>query len=171
MPELPDILSYLAALRPRIVGQPLEKVTVKSPFLVRTFEPDLHSLEGATVQDLSRLGKRIVWHFSGELFVVIHLMIAGRFHWRKAEARPRVKNDLAAFSFPTGTLMLTEASQKKRASLHVVRGLPALKQHDRGGLEPLECSAAEFRAALTRENHTLKRALADPRLFSGIGNA
>jgi formamidopyrimidine-DNA glycosylase len=124
------------------------------------------------VQDLSRIGKRIVWHFADEVFVVIHLMIAGRFHWKKKPGvRPGGKNDLAAFSFPTGTLMLTEASQKKRAALHVVRGQAALAQHDRGGLEPLACSAAEFRAALTRENHTLKRALADPRLFAGIGNA
>ena len=164
-------MSYLAALRPRIVGQTLERITVKSPFLVRTVEPDVYSLAGQTVQDLSRLGKRIVWHFADEVFVVIHLMIAGRFHWKKPGVRPTGKNDLAAFGFPTGTLMLTEASQKKRASLHVVRGQAALRQHDRGGIEPLECSAAQFRAALTRENHTLKRALADPRLFSGIGNA
>src|SRR5262245_18878436 len=171
MPELPDILSYLTALRPRIVGQPLEKIAVKSPFIVRTVEPDLISLEGQTVQDLSRIGKRIVWRFASELYVVIHLMIAGRFHWRKVGVRPAGKNDLAAFAFPTGTLMLTEASQKKRASLHVVRGKAQVAQHDRGGIEPLDCSAAEFRAALTRENHTLQRALADPRLFSGIGNA
>jgi formamidopyrimidine-DNA glycosylase len=171
MPELPDILSYLAALRPRIVGQPFEKIAVKSPFLVRTVEPDLLSLEGQTVLDVSRIGKRIVWHFAGELFIVFHLMIAGRFHWKRHGARPAGKNDLAAFTFPTGTLMLTEASQKKRASLHVVRGREVLAQHDRGGIEPLECSAEQFRDALTRENHTLKRALADPRLFSGIGNA
>lgn len=171
MPELPDILSYLAALRPRIVGQPVAKVTVKSPFLVRTVEPDLLAIEGQQVLDLSRLGKRIVWHFADELFIVFHLMIAGRFHLRKLGARPSGKNDLATFAFPTGTLLLTEASQKKRASLHVVRGRAALAQHDRGGIEPLACSAEQFRAALTRENHTLKRALADPRLFSGIGNA
>ena len=171
MPELPDILSYLAALRPRIVGQPLVKIAVKSPFLVRTVEPDLYSLAGQTVQDLSRIGKRIVWHFADELYLVFHLMIAGRFHWKKPGVRPSGKNDLAAFSFPAGTLMLTEASQKKRASLHVVRGRAALAAHDRGGLEPLDCTLAAFRTALTRENHTLKRALADPRLFSGIGNA
>jgi formamidopyrimidine-DNA glycosylase len=171
MPELPDILSYLTALRPRIVDQPLEKIAVKSPFLVRTVEPDLLSLAGQTVHDVSRIGKRIVWHFADEQFVVIHLMIAGRFHWKKAGIRPTGKNELAAFSFPTGTLMLTEASQKKRASLHVVRGLANLRALDRGGIEPLECSADEFHIALTRENHTLKRALADPRLFSGIGNA
>ena len=171
MPELPDITSYLVALWPRIVGQPLERILVKSPFLVRTVEPDLFSLTGEAVQELSRIGKRIVWHFSGERFLVFHLMIAGRFHWRKAGARPATKNDLAAFGFPGGTLMLTEASPKKRASLHVVQGAAALAQFDRGGLEPLEATLAQFRAALTRENHTLKRALADPRLFSGIGNA
>ncbi|HEX5106603.1 MAG TPA: DNA-formamidopyrimidine glycosylase family protein [Pirellulaceae bacterium] len=171
MPELPDILGYLTALRPRIVGQPLERLVVRSPLLVRTVEPDLFSLEGQSVQDLSRLGKRIVWHFAGETFAVFHLMIAGRFQWKQQAARPGGKNDLAAFVFPGGTLMLTEASQKKRASLHVVRGRAALAAHDRGGLEPLDCSAEAFRGAILRENHTLKRALADPRLFSGIGNA
>jgi formamidopyrimidine-DNA glycosylase len=123
------------------------------------------------VLDLSRLGKRIVWHFPDELFLVFHLMIAGRLHWKKAGVLPKGKTDLAAFQFPGGTLMLTEASQKKRASLHAVRGRANLAEHDRGGLEPLDCTADEFRAALTRENHTLKRALADPRLFAGIGNA
>jgi formamidopyrimidine-DNA glycosylase len=171
MPELPDIASYLVALRPRIVGQPMEETIVKSPFLLRTVEPDLHSLEGQLVVDLSRIGKRIVWHFPGDMFLVFHLMIAGRFHWKQAGARPAGKIDLAAFSFPTGTLTLTEASKKKRASLHVILGTAALRAIDRGGLEPLDCSLAEFRQALTRENHTLKRALADPRLFSGIGNA
>jgi formamidopyrimidine-DNA glycosylase len=171
MPELPDILSYLAALRPRIVGQPLTRIMVKSPFLVRTVEPDLYSLAGQTILDLSRIGKRIVWHFADELFLVFHLMIAGRFHWKKPGLAPRGKHDLAAFSFPAGTLMLTEASQKKRASLHVVRGRNALAAFDRGGLEPLGCTVEAFRTALTHENHTLKRALADPRLFSGIGNA
>jgi formamidopyrimidine-DNA glycosylase len=171
MPELPDILSYLTALRERIVGQTLLKITVKSPFLVRTVEPDLYSLEGETIEDLSRLGKRIVWHFPGELFFVFHLMIAGRFHWKKPGTLPRGKNDLAAFAFDGGTLLLTEVSQKKRASLHVVRGAAGLAEHRRGGIEPLECSLEQFRAALTSENHTLKRALTDPRLFSGIGNA
>lgn len=171
MPELPDIASYLVALKPRIVGQIMEKIQVRSPFLVRTVDPDLHSLEGEAVLDLSRIGKRIVLHFENARFMVFHLMIAGRFHWKQSGTKPRGKNDLAAFSFPTGTLMLTEASQKKRASLHVVRGELALKQFERGGIEPLGCSLAEFAATLTRENHTLKRALADPRLFSGIGNA
>ena len=171
MPELPDILSYLAALKQRIVGQTLRKIVVKSPFLVRTVEPDLYSLEEMPVEDVSRLGKRVVWHFSGELYAVFHLMIAGRFHWKRAGTLPRGKNDLAAFAFDEGTLLLTEASQKKRASLHVVRGTDALAAHRRDGIEPLECSLESFRAALTRENHTLKRALTDPRLFSGIGNA
>src|SRR5258706_15291436 len=121
MPELPDIESYLVALRPRIVGQELAKIHIRSPFLVRTVAPELFSLQGETVLDLSRIGKRIVWHFSGDRFLVFHLMIAGRFHWRKAGAKAAGKNDLAAFGFADGTLMLTEASQKKRASLHVVR--------------------------------------------------
>jgi formamidopyrimidine-DNA glycosylase len=171
MPELPDIESYLVALRPRIVGRSLEKIIVRSPFLMRTVEPDVMSLAGQPVEELSRIGKRIVWHFPGELFAVFHLMIAGRFHWKKVGVRPVGKNDLAAFSFFGGTLLLTEASQKKRASLHIVRGAAALSQIDRGGLEPLACTQVEFRQALTRENHTLKRALADPRLFAGIGNA
>jgi formamidopyrimidine-DNA glycosylase len=171
VPELPDITSYLVALRPRIIGQRLVKIQVRSPFLVRTVEPDLFSLAGETVVDLSRIGKRIVWHFAHERFLVFHLMIAGRFHWKKAGARPTGKNDLAAFEFPGGTLMLTEASQKKRASLHLVQGAPALAEFHRGGIEPLDCSPAEFGDCLQRENHTLKRALADPRLFSGIGNA
>jgi formamidopyrimidine-DNA glycosylase len=162
VPELPDIVSYLVALRPRIVGQRVARIVVRSPFLIRTVEPDVFSFMGETVIDLSRIGKRVVWHFAGERFFVFHLMIAGRFHWRKVGVKPSHKNDLAAFEFETGTLMLTEASQKKRASL---------KQFERGGIEPLECTVEEFRAALVRENHTLKRALADPRLFSGIGNA
>jgi formamidopyrimidine-DNA glycosylase len=170
VPELPDIASYLVALRQRIVGRPLEKIQIRSPFLVRTVEPDVFSLEGETVLDLSRIGKRIAWHFSEERFFVFHLMIAGRFHW-KIGAKPGGKNDLAAFSFADGTLMLTEASQKKRASLHAVQGRDALAAFDRGGIEPLQCSLADFAAALNHENHTLKRSLADPRLFSGIGNA
>jgi formamidopyrimidine-DNA glycosylase len=171
VPELPDITSYLVALRPRIVGKLLERIQVRSPFLVRTVEPDVHSLAGETVLDLSRIGKRIIWHFSNERYFVIHLMIAGRFHWRKTDTRPSGKNDLAAFEFSTGTLLLTEASKKKRASLHVVSGAASLAQFQRGGIEPLECTLNQFQAVLARENHTLKRALADPRLFSGIGNA
>ena len=171
MPELPDIVAYLHALRSRIVGKTLLKIQLRSPFLVRTVEPDLMSLVARQVKEVSRIGKRIVWHFDDELFLVFHLMIAGRFHWKKSGMLPRGKNDLAAFGFESGTLMLTEASQKKRASLHVIRGRAALEAQDRGGLEPLDASLGDFRAALTRENHTLKRALTDPRLFSGIGNA
>src|SRR4029079_17066896 len=134
MPELPDITSYLVALRPRLVGERLERIQVRSPFLVRTVEPDLYSLAGETVLDLSRIGKRIVWHFSDARFLVFHLMIAGRFHWKKSVARPSGKNDVGAFEFASGTLRLTEASQKKRASLHVVRGAAALAAFDRGGI-------------------------------------
>jgi formamidopyrimidine-DNA glycosylase len=171
MPELPDIVTYLHALRERIVGKRLLKIQVRSPFLVRTVEPDLMSLEGRLVREVSRIGKRIVWQFDDELFLVFHLMIAGRFHLKKPGTLPKGKNDLAAFGFEGQTLMLTEASQKKRASLHLLKGKAALDAQDRGGLEPLESSLADFRAALARENHTLKRALTDPRLFSGIGNA
>lgn len=170
MPELPDILTYLHALRERIVGKSLLKIQVRSPFLVRTVEPDLMMLAGKVVRDVSRIGKRIVWHFDEELFLVFHLMIAGRFHLKKAGTLPKGKNDLAAFGFEGFTLMLTEASQKKRASLHVLQGRAALAAQDRGGLEPLESSLPQFKAVLKSENHTLKRALTDPRLFSGIGN-
>jgi formamidopyrimidine-DNA glycosylase len=171
MPELPDIVTYLHALRERIVGKALLKIQVRSPFLVRTVEPDLMTLAGKMVRDVSRIGKRIVWHFDEELFLVFHLMIAGRFHLKKPGTLPKGKTDLAAFGFEGFTLMLTEASQKKRASLHVLKGQAALDAQDRGGLEPLESSLTDFGEALTRENHTLKRALTDPRLFSGIGNA
>ena len=171
MPELPDIVTYLHALRERIVGKTLLKIQVRSPLLVRTVEPELTTLHGKVVRDVSRVGKRIVWHFDEELFLVFHLMIAGRFHLKKAGTLPKGKTDLAAFGFEGFTLMLTEASQKKRASLHVLKGQAALDAQDRGGIEPLESSLADFRAALTRENHTLKRALTDPRLFAGIGNA
>ena len=171
MPELPDIVTYLHALQERIVGKTLLKIQVRSPFLVRTVEPDLMSLAGQQVRDVSRIGKRIVWHFDEELFLVFHLMIAGRFHLKKAGTIPKGKNDLAAFGFEDFTLMLTEASQKKRASLHVLQGREALEHQNRGGIEPLETSMREFKRALTCENHTLKRALTDPRLFSGIGNA
>jgi len=171
MPELPDIVTYLHALRERIAGKTLLKIQVRSPFLVRTVEPDLMNLAGRQVRDVSRIGKRIVWHFDDDHYLVFHLMIAGRFHLKKADTLPKGKNDLAAFGFEGFTLMLTEASQKKRASLHVLQGQATLEQQDRRGIEPLETSLAEFKGALTRENHTLKRALTDPRLFSGIGNA
>jgi formamidopyrimidine-DNA glycosylase len=172
MPELPDIQVYLDALEPRIVGHRVERVIVRSPFLVRTVDPPVSAIEGRRVTRLRRLGKRIVWALEDELFVVLHLMIAGRLAWSaKRGAKPPGKIGLAAFAFPGGTLLLSEAGSKKRASLHVLRGETALAAHDRGGLEVLACGRDEFAGALRRENHTLKRALTDQRLFSGIGNA
>lgn len=171
MPELPDILVYQAALRERVVGKMLKKIHLRSPFLVRTAQPDLFSLEQRTIREVSRLGKRIVWHFDEEFYLLFHLMIAGRFHWKKAGTKPRGKIDLAAFEFESGTLLLTEASQKKRASLHVLVGQAALRQQDRGGIEPLDCSLETFQVTIRRENRTLKRGLTSPQLFSGIGNA
>jgi formamidopyrimidine-DNA glycosylase len=171
MPELPDITLYLERLRPRIEGQVLEKVDLVSPFLLRSVDPPLEEFIGQPVRGLRRLGKRIVWCFDGERFLVLHLMIAGRLHWKPPGAKLPGKIALAAFRFPGGTLTLTEASSKKRASLHLVRGDAALQQHNPGGLDVLAADLAAFSAALTRENHTLKRALTDPRLFDGIGNA
>jgi formamidopyrimidine-DNA glycosylase len=171
MPELPDIVVYLESLQARIQNARLERVRLTNPFLLRTFEPPIETATGRTVMSLRRLGKRIVIALDGDLFLVLHLMIAGRLHWKKSGARPPGKIGLAAFDFPNGTLILTEAGSKRRASLHLVRGEPELLKHNPGGLEPLECNEAQFRAALARENHTLKRALTDPRLFSGIGNS
>jgi formamidopyrimidine-DNA glycosylase len=171
MPELPDVLLYIEALRSRIVGQSLEHVRLASPFLVRSVSPPLATIEGKTVQRLSRLGKQIVWEFDDDLFLVVHLMIAGRFQWKERAAKIPGKLGLAAFDFPSGTLLLTEAGSKKRASLHLVKGRSALAAFDRGALEVLDSSLAAFKTILTSENHTLKRALTDPRLFSGIGNA
>jgi formamidopyrimidine-DNA glycosylase len=171
MPELPDITVYLEQLRPRIVGQVLQKVDLVSPFLLRSVEPPLAEFVGQPIRSLRRLGKRIVWCFDDERFLVLHLMIAGRLHWKPPDAKLPGKIGLAAFRFPDGTLTLTEASSKKRASLHLVRGSAALAQHDPGGLDVLAANLAAFSAVLTRENHTLKRALTDPRLFDGIGNA
>ncbi|HEX3127439.1 MAG TPA: DNA-formamidopyrimidine glycosylase family protein, partial [Thermoanaerobaculia bacterium] len=171
MPELPDIEVYLSALRPRIQGQPLEAVRMGSPFLLRTVEPPLSALIGRRVERLRRLGKRIVIGFEGELFAVLHLMIAGRLQWKPRGAKVPGKIGLAAFDFPTGTLTLTETGSKKRAALHLVQGEAALAAHDPGGLEVLEADLDAFQAALVSESHTLKRALTDPRLFSGIGNA
>lgn len=171
MPELPDITIYVEALAPRVVGCVLERVRVVSPFLVRTVEPPLDAAEGREVVGVRRLGKRIVLELPDELYLVFHLMIAGRFRWGDRGAKLPGKIGLATFTFTSGTLLLTEASPKKRASLHVERGAAALRQHDPGGLEPIGASLPAFREALTRENHTLKRALTDPRLFSGIGNA
>jgi formamidopyrimidine-DNA glycosylase len=171
MPELPDITVYLERLRPRLEGQVLDKVEVVNPFLLRTFDPPLAVLEGRTITGFRRLGKRIVWCFPDDLFLVLHLMIAGRLHWKPPGAKLPGKIGLAAFRFEHGTLTLTEAGSKRRASLHVVRGEEALARHDPGGVDVLSCSVAAFSAALTRENHTLKRALTDPHLFSGIGNS
>jgi formamidopyrimidine-DNA glycosylase len=171
MPEFPDIELYLHALRPRIVGRPLESVRMASPFLLRSIDPPLDSLAGKTVRDLRRLGKRIVWALDDDLFLVFHLMIAGRFQWKARGAKVIAKVGLAAFDFPSGTLLLTEAGSKRQASLYVVRGEAALAAHDPGGIEVVGSSLEAFRTALTRENHTLKRALTDPRLLSGIGNA
>jgi formamidopyrimidine-DNA glycosylase len=171
MPELPDITVYIDALQRRILGRPLERVRVRSPFLVRTFDPPLDSVEGKTVRELGRLGKRIAVGLDDGLWLVLHLMIAGRLHWKPAGASVAGKVNLAAFDFPDGTLLLTEAGSKHRASLHVVRGREALRQHDPGGLDVFAATVAQFEAALRRENHTLKRTLTDPRAFDGIGNA
>jgi formamidopyrimidine-DNA glycosylase len=171
MPELPDILLYLHALEPRVVGQPIERVRVVSPFLLRSVTPPLQAVETRRVTALRRLGKRIVFEIEGQLFLVIHLMIAGRFRWRDRHAPVPGKVGLAAIDFPNGTLVLTEAGTHKRASLHLLEGEAALSGHDPGGLEVLDASLDAFAAVLVRENHTLKRALTDPHLFSGIGNA
>ena len=171
MPELPDVTVYIESLAPRIVGQRLERVRLASPFLLRTVEPPLTELFGRRVHALRRLGKRIVGEFDGDLFLVIHLMIAGRLRWRPSGTKVPGKLGLAAFDFSPGTLLLTEASSRKRAALHVVRGEAALAALDPGGLEPLDADLASFRAAVLRERHTLKRTLTDPRILSGIGNA
>jgi formamidopyrimidine-DNA glycosylase len=171
MPELPDVTVYIECLQPRIIGQPIETIRIASPFLVRSVDPALQEAHGKKVLGLQRLGKRIVLRLEAELFLILHLMIAGRLRWRPREAKIPGKVGLAAFCFPTGTLLLTEAGTKRRASLYIVRGEEAMLEHDRGGLEVLEAGMDDFRAALTGEVHTLKRALTDPRLFSGIGNA
>jgi len=174
MPELPDVALYITALERRIVGRTLARVRLFSPFLLRSFEVPLSEAQGKTVTGLERLGKRIVIGLDGNLFLVIHLMIAGRFQWLvppKPDVKPGGKIALAAFDFEHGTLVLTEASKKKRASLYVLCGRDALGAHDPGGLEPLTIDLSSFRAALTRENHTVKRTLTDPRVLSGIGNA
>lgn len=171
MPELPDILVYLEALQSRIVGKTLQKIRVKSPFLLRTADPPITEAEGKSVQSLRRLGKRIVFELDSELFLILHLMIAGRLLWKASAAKLPGRIGLAAFDFDSGTLILTEAGTKRRASLHLVRGEAALAQHQPGGLEVLDADLSAFQTALRRENHTLKRALTDPHLFSGIGNA
>lgn len=171
MPELPDIELYLHALGPRIVGRTLERVRLASPFLVRSFDPPIEVTTGREVVALRRLGKRIVWVLDDDLFLVFHLMIAGRFRWRAKGAAVPNRVGLAAFDFPDGTLLLTEAGSRRQASLHVVRREAQLAAHDPGGTEPLAVSREDFARALREERHTLKRALTDPHLLSGIGNA
>ena len=171
MPELPDVTVYVEALERRFAGEVLRAVRVASPFLVRSVDPPLRDAEGRRVLGFRRLGKRIAFNLEGGLFLLVHLMIAGRFHLRPAGAAIPRRIGLAAFDFPRETLLLTEASTKKRAAVHLARGEAALAEFDRGGLEVLDADLAAFREALTRESHTLKRALTDPRLFSGIGNA
>src|SRR5436190_12808388 len=171
MPELPDVTVYVEAMQKRLVGQTVTKMRLASPFVLRTVDPSPAEVAGRQVVDIKRLGKRIVIELDSNIFIVIHLMIAGRFKWLPAGAKVPGKIGLAAFDFPNGTLLLTEAGSKRRAAIHLVRGAAALKEHDPGGLEPLEMTLDEFRDALTRERHTLKRSLTDPHLFSGIGNA
>jgi len=170
MPELPDIVVYLECLRPRVVGQRLERLSIRNPFVLRSVTPSPGDIAGTVVTGLQRLGKRLVLELEGGRFVVIHLMIAGRLRWLLPE-KPAGKIALAAFEFPTGTLILTEAGSTRRASIHLVGGAEALHVFDRGGLEVLDAAETAFATLLTSENHTLKRALTDPRLFSGIGNA
>ena len=171
MPELPDVVLYLECLAPRVLQRALRQVRIVNPFVLRSHEPPIGTVEGRTVRGLRRLGKRLVLELDGELFLVIHLMIAGRLRWRPPGSPPPGRPALAAFVFETGTLVLTEAGSKRRASLHLVRGREALAAFDRGGLEVLEADAHAFAGRLRAERHTLKRALTDPRLFSGIGNA
>jgi formamidopyrimidine-DNA glycosylase len=171
VPELPDIVVYIEALEKRILGQVIEKTRVVSPFLLRTVDPPLASVEGKRVREIRRIGKRIAIGLEDELWLVLHLMIAGRLHWQKAGAKIARPRGLAAFDFPNGSLVWTEAGSKKRASLHVVRGADGLNALDPGGLEVLDTNLDRFATVLTSANHTLKRALTDPRLFSGIGNA
>ena len=171
MPELPDIEAYIAGLSSRVLGQPLEQVRLRSFSLLRTCDPPLEAAHGRTVVGFRRLGKRIAFGLEGDLWLVLHLMIAGRLRWRDPGASVPKRNGLAGFDFPDGTAVLTEAGTKKRASLHVVAGEEGLAEHDRGGVEPLEVDRDAFVAALTRENRTVKRALTDQRLVAGIGNA
>jgi formamidopyrimidine-DNA glycosylase len=171
MPELPDISLYLAQLTPRILDQPLNRIVIRSPFLLRSVDPPVSAAEGKRVVGLRRMGKRIVLELEDDLFLVIHLMIAGRFRWQPPGAKGEGKLLLASFEFPNGTLQLTEAGTKRRASLHLVAGNERLSEFERGGLEVLEIDLASFSERLRSENHTVKRSLTDPRLFSGIGNA
>ena len=171
MPELPDIVAYIGALESRIIGQPLKRVRLASPFLLRTAQPPLETVEGRAVRELRRVGKRIVIGVENDLWLAIHLMIAGRLHWHGTEAKLAGRKSLAAFDFPNGSLVLTEAGTKHRASLHVLLGEESLVSLDAGGIDVFASDLNLFRSTLTAENHTLKRALTDPRLLSGIGNA
>lgn len=171
MPELPDITAYLAALEPRVLGQVLDGVRVQSPFLLRTVDPPISALDGKQVRELRRIGKRIVFGLEDDLWLMVHLMIAGRLHWRDAGAKLAGRNNLAALDFSHGSLVLTEAGAKRRAALHVFRGEGNLRAVDPGGLDVFSLDLDRFRAALTTENRTLKRVLTDPRFLSGIGNA
>lgn len=171
MPELPDIAAYIGALESRIAGQPLERIRLASPFLLRTAQPPLASAEGRKVRELRRVGKRIAVGLEDDLWLVLHLMIAGRLHWRPPNAKLAGRQSLAAFDFPNGSLVLTEAGSKRRASLHMVSGEESLHSFDAGGIDVFAADLDFFRGVLTAENHTLKRALTDPRLLSGIGNA
>lgn len=171
MPELPDITAYIAALEARIIGEPLEHIRLASPFLLRTVQPPLAEAEGRTVRSLRRIGKRIAIGLEGDLWLVLHLMIAGRLHWRPPNVKLAGRQNLAAFDFPNGSLVLTEAGSKRRAALHLISGEQNLASLDAGGIDVFAATLEDFRAALTAENHTLKRALTDPRLLSGIGNA
>ncbi len=171
MPELPDVVVYIEALEARVAGARLERVRLASPFLLRSVDPPLAEAANRRVTGLRRLGKRIVMELEGDIFLMLHLMIAGRLHWKSAGAKPPGKIGLAAFDFSSGTLVLTEAGTKRRAALYLVRGEAGLREHDPGGLEVLAADLAAFSAALARENHTLKRSLTDPGILSGIGNA
>jgi formamidopyrimidine-DNA glycosylase len=171
VPELPDILAYVEALEPRVLGQTLERVRIGSPFLLRTVQPTVADVEGRKVRELRRVGKRIAIGVEGDFWLVLHLMIAGRLHWRPKNAKLGGRQNLAAFDFPEGSLTLTEAGTKRRASLHIVAGEEGLRSVDPGGIDVLSATLDGFRAALSAENHTLKRALTDPRTVSGIGNA
>lgn len=172
MPELPDIAAYLAALEPRILGQPLDSVSILKPFVLRTADPPIREFAGRTVRELRRIGKRIAIGFDGDYWLVIHLMIAGRLHWKsRGEGARANRSVLASFGFPSGRLVLTEAGAKRRASIHAVRGEAALQALDPGGIDPLEADFDTFRTALSAQSHTVKRALTDPHIVSGIGNA
>jgi formamidopyrimidine-DNA glycosylase len=171
MPELPDVAAYIDALEPRILNQPLERVRLANPFLLRTIRPAVTEAEGRTVREVRRVGKRIAIGIDGDIWLVLHLMIAGRLHWKAPGVKLAGRQNLAAFDFPKGSLTLTEAGTKRRASLHIVAGEEGLRELDPGGIDVLSADPAGFRAALSAENHTLKRALTDPRSVSGIGNA